>query len=83
MQGHIISLDQMVKDFIPELKGSYADKVTVGDLASMASGQLWDEAYYSPVSVTTAAYFVNDLDNLILGQPIDEMPGKKYIYKRI
>ena len=81
MQGHIRSLDQMVKDFIPELKGSYADKVTVGDLASMASGQLWDEAYYSPVSVTTAAYFVNDLDNLILGQPIDEIPGKKYIYK--
>ena len=81
MQGHIRSLDQMVKDFIPELKGSYADKLTIGDLASMASGQLWDEAYYSPVSVTTAAYFVNDLDNLILGQPIDEIPGKKYIYK--
>jgi CubicO group peptidase (beta-lactamase class C family) len=81
MQGHIRSLDQMVKDFIHELKCSYADKVTVGDLASMASGQLWDEAYYSPLSVTTAAYFVNDLDNLILGQPIDEIPGKKYIYK--
>lgn len=81
MQGYIESLDQAVKDFIPELKGLYANRVTVGDLASMASGQRWSEAYYSPFSVTTAAYFVKDLDQLILAQPIDETPGKEFIYK--
>ena len=81
MDGYIKSLDQAVKDFIPELKGAYADEVTVGDLASMASGQRWDEAYYSPVSVTTAAYFVEDLEKLILDQPIDQAPGKSFIYK--
>jgi len=79
--GKIKSLDQKVKEFIPELQGPYADQVTVGDLSSMASGQKWDEAYYSPLSVTTAAYFVEDLGKLILQQPIDETPGKKYIYK--
>ncbi|MFL2613336.1 MAG: serine hydrolase [Flavobacteriaceae bacterium] len=66
MQGYIKGLDQRVKDFIPDLKGLYANEVTVGDLASMASGQKWDEAYYSPLSVTTAAYFIKDLDKLIL-----------------
>ena len=81
MDGYIKSFDQAVKDFIPELKGAYADEVTVGDLASMASGQRWDEAYYSPVSVTTAAYFVEDLEKLILDQPIDQAPGKSFIYK--
>jgi len=81
MDGYIKSLDQAVKDFIPELKCAYADEVTVGDLASMASGQRWDEAYYSPVSVTTAAYFVEDLEKLILDQPIDQAPGKSFIYK--
>ena len=81
MDGYIKSLDQAVKDFIPELKGAYADEVTVGDLASMASGQRWDEAYYSPVSVTTAAYFVEDLEKLILDKPIDQAPGKSFIYK--
>lgn len=81
MQGYIKSLDQRVKDFIPDLKGLYANEVTVGDLASMASGQKWDEAYYSPFSVTTAAYFIKDLDKLILNQPIAEKPGKKFIYK--
>lgn len=79
--GKIKSLDQKVKEFIPELQGPYADQVTIGDLSSMASGQKWDEAYYSPLSVTTAAYFVEDLGKLILQQPIDEAPGKKYIYK--
>ena len=79
--GKIKSLDQKVKEFIPELQGPYADQVTVGDLSSMASGQKWDEAYYSPLSVTTAAYFEKDLGKLILQQPIDEAPGKKYIYK--
>lgn len=81
MQGYIQSLDQPVKDFIPNLKGPYAEQVTVGDLASMASGQRWGEAYYSPVSVTTAAYFVKDLDKLILNQPIEQPPGQNYIYK--
>ena len=81
MEGYIESLDQAVIDFIPELKGAYASKVTVGDLSSMASGQRWDESYYSPLSVTTAAYFVEDLDRLILEQPIDEAPGQSYIYK--
>lgn len=81
MDGYIQSLDQKVIDFIPEIKGPYADLVTVGDLASMASGQHWDEAYYSPLSVTTAAYFVEDLGKLILTQPIDEVPGIEFIYK--
>lgn len=81
MDGYIQSLDQPVIDFIPELKGEFASIVTVGDLASMASGQNWDEAYYSPFSVTTAAYFVEDLGKIILTQPINETPGESYEYK--
>ena len=47
-EGAIKGLDQKVVDFIPELKGPYADQVTVGDLSSMASGQKWSEEYYNP-----------------------------------
>ena len=81
MDGYIESLDQPVIDFIPELTGEFASILTVGDLASMASGQKWEEAYYSPFSVTTAAYFVEDLEKVILDQPINEIPGKNYKYK--
>jgi CubicO group peptidase (beta-lactamase class C family) len=81
MDGYIRDLDQAVQDFIPELSGPYADQVTVGDLASMASGQRWEEKYYSPFSVTAAAYFLKDLDSAILEQPIEEVPGKSFNYK--
>ena len=80
-EGAIQSLDQKVVDFIPELKGTYAQEVKVGDLSSMASGQKWIEEYYNPFSVTSASYFVNDLDALILDQPIIEKPGQSFQYK--
>jgi len=80
-EGTINSLDQKVVDFITNLKGPYADQVTVGDLSSMASGQKWNEEYYNPFSVTSASYFVKDLDALILDQPIDEKPGEAFHYK--
>ena len=80
-EGTIKSLDQKVIEFIPELKGPYASSVTVGDLSSMASGQKWGEAYYNPFSVTSAAYFVNSLDTLILNQPIHHKPGQTFNYK--
>ena len=79
--GAIRGLDQKVVDFIPKLKGPYADQVTVGDLSSMASGQKWTEEYYNPFSVTSASYFVKDLDALILDQPINEKPGEAFRYK--
>ena len=79
--GEIKSLDQKVIDFIPDLKGPYADQVRVGDLSSMASGQKWKEEYYNPFSVTSASYFVNDLDDLILNQPIVQKPGEAFRYK--
>jgi CubicO group peptidase (beta-lactamase class C family) len=79
--GEIKSLDQKVVDFIPDLKGPYADQLRVGDLSSMASGQKWKEEYYNPFSVTSASYFVNDLDDLILNQPIDQKPGEAFRYK--
>ena len=79
--GFIKSLDTKVIDFLPELKGEFAKEVTVGDLASMASGQHWDENYYGPTSVTTQAYFKKDLRALMLSLPIDSKPGQKFIYQ--
>ena len=80
-EGAIQGLDQKVMDFIPDLKGAYAQEVSVGDLSSMTSGQKWIEEYYNPFSVTSASYFVEDLDALILDQPINEKPGQSFKYK--
>ncbi len=79
--GMIPSLDAKVIDYLPELTGEFAKEVTVGDLASMASGQKWDENYYGPTSVTTQAYFKTDLRSLMLSLPIDKKPGQQFSYQ--
>ncbi|OIQ31004.1 MAG: serine hydrolase [Bacteroidetes bacterium MedPE-SWsnd-G2] len=79
-EGKIKSLDQKVSDFYPEFNKGYSANMTVGDLSSMASGLNWDEAYYSPFSVTTRAYFDDDLESVILGLEGVEEPGKSYKY---
>lgn len=79
--GMIPNLDTKVMDYLPELTGEFANEVTVGDLANMASGQKWDEHYYGPTSVTTQAYFKKDLRKLMLSLPIENRPGEKFIYQ--
>ncbi|OEK06160.1 serine hydrolase [Flavivirga aquatica] len=78
--GYIKSIDQPVSDFIPEFSNGLAAKMTVGDLSSMASGTNWDEAYYSPLSITTRAYFDDDLEKVMLGLKVVDEPGKHFKY---
>ncbi len=79
-EGYIKSLDQPVSDFFPEFSEGPAAKLTVGDLSSMASGTNWDEKYYSPLSITTRAYFDDDLEKVILGLKVVNEPGQAYKY---
>ncbi|HEA28626.1 MAG TPA: class C beta-lactamase-related serine hydrolase [Leeuwenhoekiella sp.] len=80
MQGHIKSLEQPVGDFIPEYSQGTAAKMTVGDLASMASGLKWDESYYSPFSVTTRAYFDDNLASVMRKRGMQGEPGQGFEY---
>jgi len=79
-EGYIKSLDQPVSDFFPEFSKGLAAKMTIGDLSSMSSGTNWDEAYYSPLSITTRAYFDDDLEKVILGLKVVDEPGTTYKY---
>ncbi|MEO8773807.1 MAG: serine hydrolase [Gelidibacter sp.] len=79
-QGHIKGLDQPVSDYFPEFSEGKAAKMTVGDLSSMSSGTDWVEAYYSPLSITTRAYFDDNLAKVILGLNMENDPGQKYKY---
>ena len=80
MQGKIKSLDQKVTDFFPEYSSEFGDKMTVGDLSSMSSGLDWDESYYSPFSVTTRAYFDENLSQVLLDLKVTSKPGKEFEY---
>ncbi|AEK22138.1 Nylon oligomers-degrading enzyme EII' [Capnocytophaga canimorsus Cc5] len=79
--GYIKDLQQPIGDFFPEFSKGLAAKLTVGDLASMASGLDWNEDYYNPFSITTKAYFDAPLQEIILNLKVTNPPGKKYEYK--
>ena len=80
MEGYIKSLDQPVCDFLPAFCEGKAAKMTVGDLSSMSSGTNWDEAYYSPLSITTRAYFDDDLAKVMNGLKVVDEPGQAFKY---
>ncbi|HMI06845.1 MAG TPA: serine hydrolase [Flavobacterium sp.] len=80
MEGKIKSLDEKVSDFFPQFGNGKSANMTVGDLSSMASGLDWDESYYDPFSVTTRAYFDENLTKVMLGIKGIGEPGKSYKY---
>ncbi len=48
--GHIRSIDDKVSDYIPDLRGSAYDDVTIKQLLTMTSGVKWNEDYGDPKS---------------------------------
>jgi CubicO group peptidase (beta-lactamase class C family) len=48
--GYIKSIDDKVSDYIPGLKGSVYDDVTIKQLLTMTSGVKWNEDYADPKS---------------------------------
>lgn len=75
--GYIKSLDQLVGDFYPQYSGT---GMTVGDLASMASGLNWNESYYNPFGMTARAYYDDNLARLILDLKVVDTPGVGFKY---
>ena len=48
--GHIKSMDDKVSDYIPQMKGSAYDDVSIRQLLTMTSGVKWNEDYADPNS---------------------------------
>ena len=80
-EGRIKSVDQPVADFLPEFKEGEKSKITIRHLLTMSSGLDWDESYSNPFSMTTEAYYGEDLKTLINRQEVETEPGKAFFYK--
>jgi len=48
--GHIRSMDDKVSDYLPDMKGSAYDDVSIRQLLTMTSGVRWNEDYADPGS---------------------------------
>ena len=80
-EGHVKSYDQKAKDFLPWLKGAYADKMTVGNLATMSSGLDWKEDYENLFTITPRTYITRDITRVMKIIPIKNEPGKRFVYQ--
>ncbi len=86
--GTIKSLDAMVTDYIPGLKGSSYDGVTIRNLLTMTSGVKWNEDYADPksdVNLFAQGAPGPDGENPIVAYmaklPRESAPGTKFVYK--
>ncbi len=79
--GFIGSIDDMVTDYLPQLKNSSYDQVSVRNVLQMASGVEWNEDYADPRSDVASS--PNDLMSLyrFLGsKPRVAPPGERFNY---
>lgn len=85
-EGKIQGLDAKVTDYVPELKGSAYEGVTVRQLLMMSSGVKWNEDYTDPKSDVAQAGFtggepgVDPLVSYMRHLPRDAEPGTKFHY---
>jgi CubicO group peptidase (beta-lactamase class C family) len=85
--GKIKSLDDAVTLYIPELKGSAYEGVTVRQLITMTSGVKWNESYTDPdsdvakVGLSILEPGVNPVVSYMRRLPREAAPGTKFVYK--
>jgi len=85
--GYIQSLDDAVTRYIPGLRGSAYDQVSVRQLLTMTSGVTWNEDYTNPKS-DVALLFSTPADpgldstvSYMRRLPREAAPGAKWVYK--
>ncbi|NPA37725.1 MAG: serine hydrolase [Chlorobi bacterium] len=80
-EGKIGSVDDPVYRYLPHLNEGKSRDLTIRDLLTMSSGSNWDESYNSPLSMTTEAYYGNNLPELAKRIHVVDQPGKQFSYK--
>ncbi|WP_447756103.1 serine hydrolase domain-containing protein [Sphingopyxis fribergensis] len=84
--GKIGSVDDLVTAYIPELKGSAYDGVTLRQVLAMRSGAQWNEDYVDPdsdvgrIAASMAANKGASLIGLMAGRARAAEPGSRFLY---
>lgn len=85
--GYIESIDDAVTTYIPGLRGSAYDDVSIRHLMTMTSGVRWTEAYTDPNSDIARFYAepvepgLNATVSYMRKLPAEAEPGTKWVYK--
>ena len=80
-EGKISSIDEPIGNYLIEFRDDERGKITIKELLTMSSGLDWDEAYSSPTSITTKAYYGKKLREVSTDQNLIEKPGVRFRYQ--
>jgi CubicO group peptidase (beta-lactamase class C family) len=85
--GYITSVDDPVTRYIPDLRGSAYEGVTIRQLLTMSSGVKWNEDY-TDLKADVALFYSAPIDagmdatvSYMRKLPRDTPPGQKWVYK--
>ncbi len=79
--GYIRSVDDKVTDYLPQMKGSAYDQVSLRNVLQMASGVQWNEDYTDPNSdVASSPSKLIDLLHFLGAKERVAAPGEKFNY---
>ncbi len=79
--GLIKDINEPVSNFIEKYKEGERSKITLKNLLMMSSNLSWDESYSSLFSITTQAYYGNDVKRIVLNLQSLGEPGKYFDYR--
>jgi CubicO group peptidase (beta-lactamase class C family) len=85
LSGQLPDLDATVRDYVPELRGSAYDGVTVRQLLTMTTGVGWIEDYHDPDSLASRMFRHwreggGGIRDLLADIPAGDVPGSRYAY---
>lgn len=80
-QGKINSINDPIGKYLKEFSGDERGDISIKNLLTMSSGLDWDEAYNSPTSITTRAYYGKNLREVATNQHLIEKPGVHFRYQ--
>lgn len=78
--GYILSIDQPVTDYVPELAGKGFSRVTIRHLLTMTSGSSYQEND-NPFGIHVILNYTPELEKEILGFRVEDEPGQVFRYK--
>jgi CubicO group peptidase (beta-lactamase class C family) len=79
-EGKIKSVQDKVSEYVTEYKQGARATLTIEQVLTMSSGLNWEESYGNPFSMTTKAYYGDNITPLVLGLEMNETPGQKFNY---
>ncbi len=78
--GYILSVDENMVKYIPELAGKGMNQVTIEHLLQQTSGIKFNESYVNPFGDAAAFYYGTNLRKSISKMEPDYPPGTKFSY---